>query len=132
MRSSLNVVDAKEAASLSNSGALMVDVREPSEYAASRIPASQNVPLSRLDTSELAADDGQVMVFFCAGGTRTNIHAARLAAKAGDTEAYILKGGLRGWSRAGLPVENGDGTVGGTGGGASGGLLARLFGSSST
>jgi len=105
MPRSLKSIDAVAAARLRDKGALMVDVRESGEYARARIPGSRNVALSRFESSELVLAPDQAVVFFCASGTRTRVHAARLAAKAGAAEAYVLAGGLSAWNQAGLPVE---------------------------
>ncbi len=107
MARTLKNVDAEAAARLMEAGALMVDVREAGEYARARIPGSENVALSRLEASALRLSEGQAVVFFCASGNRTSIHAARLAAMAGDRDAYVMQGGISAWGRAGLPVESG-------------------------
>ena len=122
MASELKNIDAQGAAKLKQNGALMVDVREMREYAAQRMPGSTNIALSKLEASELSAGDDRAIVFFCASGARTSIHADRLAAKAGGSAAYVMEGGLSAWGRAGLPVENG-------GGGGGNGLLSRIIGS---
>jgi rhodanese-related sulfurtransferase len=105
MTQSLKPVDAGTAARLMQDGALMVDVREAGEFAMARIPGSENVALSSLDAVELRVVPGQAVVFLCASGNRTSIHAARLAAKAAGAAAYVLQGGLSAWARAGLPTE---------------------------
>lgn len=100
-------IDPATAARLRDEGALMVDVREPGEFARGRIPMSQNLPLSRLEVSGLPAGPGQAIVFYCASGNRTTVAAGRLAAKAEGLPAYVLAGGISAWMRAGLPVESG-------------------------
>jgi rhodanese-related sulfurtransferase len=115
-------VAPEAAAELMRAGALMVDVREDGEFAQARIPGSHSLALSRLEMGELPLAEGQAVVFLCASGNRTNVHAARLARKAGDAEAYVMAGGLSAWSRAGLPVETGR-----SGEEPRGGLLSRLF-----
>jgi len=107
MARSLKSIDAAIAAKLMDRGALMVDVRESSEYARARIPGSENIALSRFELGELSLGPDQAVVFFCASGNRTCVHASRLAEKAGTAEAYVIKGGLSAWSQAGLPVEAG-------------------------
>lgn len=126
MSRKLKSVDAHAAARLKDKGALMVDVREGGEHARSRIPGSQNIPLSRLELSELPLGPDQPVVFFCAGGNRTSIHAARLAEKAGAAEAYVMAGGISAWGQAGLPVESG--SAGQNDGPTGSGFLSRLFG----
>ena len=127
MSLTLTPVDPAAASRLHRDGALLVDVREPGEYARSRIPMSHNLPLSRLETSALPAGEGQAVIFLCASGNRTTIAAARLAGKAGSAPAYVLAGGLSAWSRAGLPVVQGRAEEPGQRAPARG-LLSRWFG----
>jgi rhodanese-related sulfurtransferase len=100
----LKTITPAEAARLLRDGATLVDVREPDEHARERIPGARNLPLSRLEEAELAAQDGTSLLFHCRSGARTQGNAARLAAKAGLCEAYVVEGGLEAWKRAGLPV----------------------------
>ena len=126
MSQKLKPIDAVAAARLRDKGALMVDVREPGEYARSRIPQSQNMPLSRFEATALPAGPKQPVVFYCASGNRTNVARARLAAKAGGLDSYVMDGGISAWGRAGLPLESG--RAAGEGQAPGRGLLARWFG----
>jgi len=85
-------------------GATLVDIREPDEHARERIPGARSLPLSRLHQAELGAPDGGCVLFHCRSGARTADHAARLAAMAGGAQAFVLEGGIEAWKRAGLPV----------------------------
>ena len=100
----LKTVTPGEAARMLREGATLVDVREPDEHARERIPGARNLPLSRLEEAELAVQQGRPVLFHCRSGARTEGNAARLAAKAGGCEAYVVAGGLEAWKRAGLPV----------------------------
>jgi rhodanese-related sulfurtransferase len=101
----LKTISPADAAALLRQGsATLVDVREPDEHARERIPGARNLPLSRLDHAELAPQQGGVVLFHCRSGARTSGNAARLGAKAGACEAYLVEGGLDAWKRAGLPV----------------------------
>lgn len=119
----MQTIDAPTAARLMQEGALMVDVREPGEYARARIPGSTNIALSRFEQSNLPLAPKQAVVFFCASGARTSTYARRLAAKAGDADTYIMAGGISAWGRAGLPVESG-----GSGARSGQGFFSRLLG----
>ena len=125
MAKALKPIDANAAARLREAGALMVDVREAGEVARAGIPGAANVALSRLEIAELPAAPGQKVVFFCASGNRTNVNAARLVAKAGNADAYVMQGGISAWSAAGLPVESGGSA---NEGGAGRGFFSRLLG----
>jgi rhodanese-related sulfurtransferase len=101
----LKTITPEEAARLlREDGATLVDVREPDEHARERIPGAQNLPLSTLEEAEFALHGGKPVLFHCRSGARTQGNAARLAAKAGPVEAYVIDGGLQAWKRAGLPV----------------------------
>ena len=89
---------------LREGGATLVDVREADEHARERIPGARNLPLSQLDTADLAVAAGGTVLFHCRSGARTQGSAARLAARAEGCEAYLVEGGLDAWKRAGLPV----------------------------
>lgn len=89
---------------LREDGATLVDVREPDEHARQRIPGARNLPLSALEEAEVALHAGKPVLFHCRSGARTEGHAARLAAKAGTVDAYVVAGGIEAWKRAGLPV----------------------------
>lgn len=99
----LKTITPAEAALLLQAGeATLVDVREADEHARTRIPGARSLPLSRLEDGPLPREG--ILLFHCRSGARTAAHAARLAGKAGECEAYLVEGGLDGWQRAGLPV----------------------------
>jgi rhodanese-related sulfurtransferase len=82
---------------------LLVDVREPSEFAAERIAGALLYPLSTFDASQLPPDGPRRVVFHCGSGKRSLTAAERRLA-AGAREAAHLGGGLLVWKAAGLPV----------------------------
>lgn len=88
-----------EAARLVRQGALLVDVREPDEFARISIPGSENHPLSRIGPLDVP----QTVIFLCRSGMRTQANAARLAS-CHLGAAYTLEGGVEGWRKSGLPV----------------------------
>ena len=77
---------------------ILVDVREPQEWAAGRIPGSVHIPLASLPArfAEIPAD--RAPVFICAAGARS-MAACRFAAQAGR-DAINLDGGLYAWTAA--------------------------------
>jgi rhodanese-related sulfurtransferase len=88
--------------------AVLIDVREPDEYAIESIPGSLLLPASSFDTSPFRFADVPV-VLHCQSGQRSAQAAARLAA-ADDCPAptvYSLRGGIRAWKQAGLPTREG-------------------------
>jgi len=82
---------------------LLIDVREPDEYATQRIAGALLCPLSTLDAMALPPDESRRVVFQCGSGKRSALAAqARLAA--GAPRAAHLAGGIGAWKVAGLPV----------------------------
>lgn len=78
---------------------VVVDVREPHEYASGHIPGSVNIPLSSFDISSLP-DDGRQVVFSCAAGVRS-IKAIELAQAGGLQLNEHYKGGFKDWVMSG-------------------------------
>jgi rhodanese-related sulfurtransferase len=88
---------------LDDGSAILVDVREPSEYAREHIPGARLVPLAALDRSDLEAEPDKAVVICCRTGNRTAANSERLQA-VGCRDAYALEGGLEAWKAAGLPT----------------------------
>lgn len=84
--------------------AILIDVREPSEYAREHIIGARLVPLSGFDKADFASEDTKRVVFYCQSGARTAANAERLLATADFRSVHMLDGGLAGWKKAGLPV----------------------------
>lgn len=78
---------------------ILIDIREPDEYARENIPGARNVPLSRL-ASEICPDGNCKIVFHCRSGMRTNNAAEQLAGWA-NGETYLLQGGIEAWRAGG-------------------------------
>jgi rhodanese-related sulfurtransferase len=101
-------VNTSEATHLINrEDALVVDVRDPGEYATGHILGAKNVPLSRLSdgsAGEVAKRKERAVIVYCEGGERAS-KAVALLKKQGYTRVVNLTGGLKGWQQAGLPVE---------------------------
>ncbi|HEY7377291.1 MAG TPA: rhodanese family protein [Steroidobacteraceae bacterium] len=96
---SISVHDAKR---LIDAGALLIDIREPDEYAREHIAQARSHPVSSAPGAWSVGNASQV-IFHCRSGVRTRTHADRLA-RAVASEGYLLEGGLDAWKKAGLPV----------------------------
>jgi rhodanese-related sulfurtransferase len=90
-------------AGLADGSLVLVDVREPHEYAAGHIPGSVNLPLSAFDAT-LLPQDGPTVVFSCAAGVRS-AQAIMIAQRQGVPANRHYPGGMRDWVMAGEPVE---------------------------
>lgn len=89
---------------LDSGRAVLVDIREPDEYARSHIKGAQSQPLSQWEKAHLTIDPDADVIFTCRSGMRTAGACDRLAARV-TGEAFVLDGGLNAWEKAGLPVE---------------------------
>lgn len=87
----------------------LIDVREPYEHEAGRIPGDRHVELGRLAQAAESIDRGTPVIFYCRSGARSAM-AAEAFAGAGFA-AHNLAGGLQAWVAAGLPLEPEDGQV---------------------
>ena len=102
-------VDAVEAARLADAGeVLLLDVREPDEWAGGHAPQATHAVLGALDPAAVPRDRPVITV--CRSGGRSGQAAAALAAAGHDVRN--LTGGMQAWSGAGLPVVAADGSAG--------------------
>jgi rhodanese-related sulfurtransferase len=107
--SAVREIGALEATALINRrNAVLLDVRESKEYEGGRIPNAVHVPHSQLANrgQELKKLTARPVIAYCERGQRSRMAAGALG-KIGFGEIYTLRGGLRAWSEAGLPVERG-------------------------
>lgn len=82
---------------------LLIDVREPDEYAAERIHGALLYPLSTFDPRALPDTGKSKMVFQCGSGMRS-ARAMAAASAAGLPVVGHLAGGIKAWKEAGFPV----------------------------
>lgn len=89
---------------LDESRIILVDVREPEEFALERIPGAVLCPLSGFDPLKLPQEDGRELVLHCKSGGRSG-QALEACRKAGIKVAGHIEGGIMKWKSAGLPVD---------------------------
>ena len=78
---------------------LLVDVREPHEYAEGHLIGSVNIPLGDLAARFAELPEDSPVVFMCRSGGRSQ-RACDLAAHAGVRSVSNLEGGLMAWAAA--------------------------------
>ena len=91
---------------LAEDSILLVDVREPHEFAAGHIPGAVNLPLSSFDPASIAAKPGQQVVFSCRSGVRT-LKAIGASLEAGFPYEAHYPGSMLEWVQAGEDIETG-------------------------
>ncbi len=82
---------------------LLIDVREPAEFAAERIHGALNFPMSTFDPSALPVADDKRIVMQCGSGKRSAMAIERRRAAGHKLDSH-LGGGIMAWKAAGLPT----------------------------
>lgn len=101
----LKTIDAKTLKSwLNNNEAVLVDVREPAEYAAENITGATLLPLGSLSKAALPPCAGKKLVIHCRKGGRGGSACEKLLAEDPALDIYNLEGGIEAWRAAGLTV----------------------------
>jgi adenylyltransferase/sulfurtransferase len=77
---------------------LLIDVREPHEYAASHLPGAMHIPLGELQARIEEIPQGRAHVFVCRSGARS-LQAASIASEHAIEGAANLEGGLLAWAQ---------------------------------
>jgi len=108
----ISATDAAEAIQ-KNPDTLVLDVREPAEWAEGHVPGALLVPRGMLEAKadlEYAnreprlADRSQPIIVHCASAARSAMAAAVLQ-QMGFTNVRSLAGGIVAWKEKGLPIE---------------------------
>ena len=101
-------VEPTEAVKLINNDALVIDLRSVDAFSKGHIVNARNIPSDELDAkmNKLDAAKSKPIVAVCDAGI-TSSKAVNTLRLAGFESVYGLKGGMTGWSQAGLPVVTG-------------------------
>lgn len=84
-------ISRAEAAHRQSSGALLLDVRSPSEFAAGHLPAAQNLPLEQLPNQiRSLAPPSRSILLYCTHGQRSR-SAALVLTRMGYHSLFIVK-----------------------------------------
>jgi hydroxyacylglutathione hydrolase len=97
-------VDVKSVAT--DAGALVIDVRNASEWEAGHIPGVENIPLATLPERLAELPRDRRTIVHCQTGARSSIAASLLKAH-GMIDVSNLAGGFAAWRDRGLPTEEG-------------------------
>ncbi len=101
--SALNPTEALQL--INHQDALMLDIREGTEYKQGHIPDAKNIPQSALAKRlrELEKFKNKPIILYCQTGARSSSAAAVLK-KNGFETVHNLSGGLAAWQTANLPT----------------------------
>jgi len=103
--SGITAVNTLEATRLMNDEALILDVREDSEWAVGHIPNARHIRLGQLSEqiAQLEKYKDKPVVVYCRSGNRS-ARACALMKKAGFNNVNNLAGGIVAWEQANLPI----------------------------
>jgi rhodanese-related sulfurtransferase len=101
-------IEAAEVVKLVNNDALVIDLRGTEAFSRGHIVSAKNIPSDELDTklNQLQRFKSKPIVAVCEAGV-TSTKAIDTLRAAGFESVYGLRGGMTGWSQAGLPVVTG-------------------------
>src|SRR3954453_2499864 len=100
------ITPAEANAELGNGSVVLLDTREPHEFAEGHLENAELAPpsevLARID--ELAPDPEQRVILYCRTGNRSGIAAGELGEQLGYNNVASVAGGILEWQEQGLPV----------------------------
>ena len=101
-------IDVQEAAARRNGpdNPLVVDVREPDEFATVRLEGVALLPMSTFGDRHVELPKDRPLLVMCHVGGRSAAATAHLI-RSGWSHAVNVAGGIDAWERAGLPVLRG-------------------------
>ena len=105
-RDQIREVSAQEVDALDPGAAIIVDVREASEWEQGHLPGASHVSKSYIEShiESVAPDRSAPVILYCAGGVRS-LFAAQTMADMGYTDVASMSGGFQAWKGAGLDFE---------------------------
>jgi len=107
IKSRIDEIDPAAAREQASNGALLVDVREPEEWAAGHIPGAKHVPKSYLESriDGAAPDRSKHLILYCASGNRSAWATRTLIEDLGYEHVESMTGGFTLWKDRGYEVE---------------------------
>ncbi len=104
--STIQSVDAKTAKEwLSKNQAIIIDVREPAEYASTHIAGAKLMPVDNIHINKLPELGRKKLIMYCRIGRRGAAACEKLLLNNSELDIYNLKGGISAWEKAGFEVE---------------------------
>lgn len=100
----------QEAQSLIAAGALLLDVRDTSEWKAGHVKGARHLPLGELARRMGSLPKDRQIICVCRSGARS-ARATKILMDAGY-DAVNLNGGMQAWRAVGLPIEASGGVSG--------------------
>jgi rhodanese-related sulfurtransferase len=87
----------------------VIDVNARQNWIAARVPGAVHLDPMGYEDTDLPADKGTSLVFYCSNPMcRKAPNAARRARKMGYSDVKVMSAGISGWLAAKLPTESGE------------------------
>ncbi|MDX2347170.1 MAG: rhodanese-like domain-containing protein [Legionella sp.] len=103
MIKTMDAVALKKA--LEKNEVVVIDVREPDEYAEAHIEGTVLMPLGTLAFEAMPEQSGRKLVLHCRSGKRSAYACEQLIADNPELEIYNLEGGILAWIALGYAVK---------------------------
>ncbi|MCL4454110.1 MAG: rhodanese-like domain-containing protein [Deinococcus sp.] len=97
-------VNVSELYAAGASGALVLDVRQPEEYAQGHVKGAKLIPLGEIEARAAEVPDSVPVYVICHSGNRS-AQASKILAAKGKRDIRNVEGGILAWQAAGYPVE---------------------------
>ncbi|NOZ49241.1 MAG: rhodanese-like domain-containing protein [Chloroflexi bacterium] len=88
-----------------DAGVLLIDVREPDEFAQARIPGAVLIPMSELNQRADEISRDREVIIYCRSGNRSRQVVDAFRQQRGYTNLLNLEGGIIAWYDRGHPVD---------------------------
>lgn len=100
-------VSVRELQAASEPNRIVLDVREPFEFAAGHLPGSRLIPLGQLSAQAGQLPKDVPVYVICRSGNRS-VTASHTLVAMGFSDIRNVSGGILAWQAAGYPVELGE------------------------
>ena len=105
MRKHKTVSPTEAVVLMNDDGTLVIDVREPDEFAGGHIEGAHNIPAAKLKERvwEFESHKETPVIVTCQSGTRS-LAAGKQLTTLGFTKVFEMKGGMFAWQDQNLPI----------------------------
>jgi rhodanese-related sulfurtransferase len=90
---------------LDKNQAVLIDVREPAEYASQKIVGAALHPVGSISVNSIPQTDKKILIY-CQKGARGSNACQKLMTENEELEVYNIEGGIEAWQQAGLATES--------------------------
>ena len=90
---------------LDKNQAILIDVREPAEYASQKIVGAALHPVGSISVNSIPHTDKKILIY-CQKGARGSNACQKLMTENEELEVYNIEGGIEAWQQAGLATES--------------------------